>query len=155
MTLNDFISDKFSLFNEQVGRGYHDKDSSTPPGMVLDRAFTSLLLLTQATKPEHNLTNTIICIAELLNPIMQDIGTHNRVKYNHLLDIKSFIHNRDYDEKEFRNRIVMACQPLEYILDWYFTSDKETPFDLNEYATQYHILKDKAEKVFEKSCWSK
>ena len=155
MTLNDFISDKFPLFNEQVGRGYHDKDSSTPPGMVLGRAFTSLLLLTQATKPEHNLTNTIICIAKLLEPLMQDIIRSNRVKYNLLLDTNSSIHNRDYDEKEFRNRIVVACQPLEYILDWYFTSDKETPFDLNEYATQYHILKVKAEKAFEKSCWSK
>jgi adenine-specific DNA methylase len=78
----------------------------------------------------------------------------DRVKYNYLLDKNSWLHNRDYNKKEFINRIVVACQPLEYILDWYFTSDKETPFDLNEYAKQYDILKTEAEKVFKKSCWA-
>ena len=149
-TLDNLVDEKSKIFNDSV-RGKGDK----LPGIVTSRAFTGLLLLTQATKKEQGLTDTIIKIARLLEPIMGDIGTYSIEKYNNLLDPSSSLHNRDYDENEYLSRVVAVYPPLDYILHWYFESEKETPFDLNEYSKLCSIMKKAAEEAFDKSIWSK
>jgi len=152
-TLDSYISDSFSVYN---GLFYHAlRDTNVVPNLVLSRAFTGLLLLTQATSKEQNLTQTIVDISILINPIMQQIGTYNREKYRHLMNISSSIHNRDFNEGEYINRVVAACPPLEFIQTCYFESDEESPFDLNKFSQLYSKIKSEAEKVFNKSIWSK
>jgi hypothetical protein len=70
------------------------------------------------------------------------------------LDPESSLHNRDYDEKEYNNRVVGVYPALDFILHWYFESDSK-PFDLNEYSKLCSKMKSEAEKVFNKSVWSK
>ena len=151
-TLSDYINDKFELFNDQVGRGKKDTEV---PGLVKSRAWTGLLLLTQATSKEQNLTSTIVEIAKILDPIMRDIGPYARDKYQYIIDPNSWLHNRDFNEKEYINRVVGAYPPLDFILHWYFEADAEPPFDLNEYSKLCSKMKSEAEKVFSKSIWSK
>lgn len=155
-TLDDYISDSFKVYNDQFG---HEKrgagTTNVVPHLVLSRAFTGLLLLTQATSKDQNLTQTIVDISILIDPIMQQIGTYNREKYRNLMNIDSSIHNRDFNEEEYINRIVAACPPLEFIQTCYFESDEETPFDLNKFSELYSKIKVEAEKVFNKSIWSK
>lgn len=147
-TLTDLVSSNFLKYHK-----WNERNDTKPPYLVLSRAWTGLLLLTQATQKSHKLTNTIVDIARTLDPIMDKIDVHSREKYNHLLDYNDYIHNRDYDKEEFVNRIVMVYSPLEYILHWYNESDQETPFDLNEYARLCGILKKHAEQNFSKSIW--
>jgi len=158
-TLDSYISDSFNVYNDQFGHEKKWKGTSrgnnVVPHLVLGRAFIGLLLLTQATKKEQNLTQTIVDISVLLDPIMQHVGTYNREKYRNLSNIDSSIHNRDFDEKEYINRIVAVCPPLEFIQTCYFESDDEGPFDLNEFSKLYSKIKSEAEKVFSKSIWSK
>lgn len=148
--LEDFIIKNHLLYDKWV-----KKDDTKPPNLVLSRTWSGLLLLTQATAPSQNITKTIVDIAITLDPIMDDIGCYAREKYNHLINIDSWVHNRDYDKKEYINRVVMAYPPLEYILYWYLHADFETPFDLTEYAKQCSIMKSFAEEEFCKSVWSK
>lgn len=157
-SLDSFISDNFDVYNDQFGHEKRWKGTareSTVPHLVKSRAWVGLLLLTQATKKEQGLTDTIVKIAETLEPIMRDLGPYNTEKYHTLLDSRSWVHNRDYNEKEYINRVVAVCAPLDFILTCYFESEKEAPFDLNEYASLYHKIKREAEKVFTKSIWCK
>lgn len=158
-TLDDYINDSFRVYNDQfkheeIWKGT-SRGTNVVPHLVLSRAFTGLLLLTQATSKDQNLTQTIVDISTLLDPIMQQIGPYNREKYGHLLDINSHLHNRDFDEKEYVNRIVAVCPPLEFIQTCYFESDEDAPFDLNKFSQLYSKIKIEAEKVFNKSIWSK
>jgi hypothetical protein len=158
-TIDDYISDNFKVYNEQFSHELKWKGTArgtnVVPHLVLSRASTGLLLLTQSTKKNQNLTEIIVEISILIDPIMQQIGKYNREKYENLMNINSSIHNRHFDEKEYITRIIAVCPPLEFIQTCYFESDEETPFDLNKFSELYSKIKKEAEEVFDRSIWSK
>ena len=149
-------AERYELYNSLVGQ---KKDTSKLPDLVIGRTFTGLLLLTQSTKPEQGLTDTIVSITELLAPLWKEYARNNMVsrqsaKLTNMLNKDSWLHNRDYDLEEFRSRVVQADVNLSYVLDWYFESDEETPFDLTELARLASIIKTHAQKEFDKTCWA-
>lgn len=149
-TLDSLIAEKFDIFNYSA-----NIRKEGLPGIVKSRAVTGLMLLTQVTKPEQNLTGTIVKLANILNPALSNLGYVLTPKFEHVKNIESDLHNRKYDKKEYASRIVMVIPVLEYIQTWYFESDEETPFDLTEYSNTLAILKQEAEKQFQNSIWSK
>lgn len=156
-TLSDLVGDKYDIFNSSASsdrRSYPGRGKDVP-GLVKSRTWSGLLLLTQVTKSDQNLTDLIVQIAKILDPIMQDIGTYSMEKYNNLTNPKSSLHNRDFDEQLYADRLVALYPSLDYILNWYTESDDESPFDILKYANLCLKMKAEAEKVFDKSIWSK
>ena len=66
-TIDDYISDNFKVYNEQFSHELKWKGTArgtnVVPHLVLSRASTGLLLLTQSTKKNQNLTEIIVEIS--------------------------------------------------------------------------------------------
>lgn len=159
MLFSTYIANNFEIYNKQFSHEEKWKNTSrggnVVPHLVLGRAAIGLLLLTQATNKKQNLTDTIVDIAILIDPIMKHIGVYNRDKYKALITKDSFVHNRNFNRKEFVNRIVAVCPPLEFIQNCYFETDADVPFDLNKFSVLYSKIKTEANIVFDKSIWCK
>jgi hypothetical protein len=124
------------------------KNKKELPEQVINRAWTGLLLLTQSTSEDDSLTENIIDIAIELKPVIsENISYYNRSKYESLINKNSPIHNSGPDKKRCRENLEMVCAPLEYILNWYFESDEEVPFDLKNFSEMYSSLKCTLNKV--------
>lgn len=143
--MNEASDNKFHKFMNREQAKYDNNFE-----LAKTRAWTGLLLLTQATKEEMGLTDTIIELAQMLEPVL-DLSGHRAKKFAHVMDPNSNVHNAEYEERRFADSIVYVCAPLEYILNWYTEADQEPPFDLGKFNAAYKKLEDIAKENFSKS----
>jgi hypothetical protein len=148
MTLDKFITSEHSKYDSWV-------INNEIPSTVISRTWIHLLMLTQTTSKEDNLTELIVDLAQTLHPIVDHtLSPYNtRPKYEALIDLQNTIHSHHPEKQEYLNCLVFACPPLEYVLDWYSESDEENQFDLQKFNQLYKQLKSLAEAAFQDSVW--
>jgi len=140
-TLESIIQNSFSVFDSAV-----TKDLKGLPPLAKSRAFAALLLLSSVVKEDSRVTPEIVSkISLILRPVLGDRITSDS-RYRSLCNPKLYALRPD--DEEYRIRVYMACGPLEYIQQWFFESEEDTPFDLQEYSELYSVIKTEAKSLF-------